>query len=287
METSKQTTENTIDLRRLLHLLRAHLMMIIVWALGLGVLGFALAQFAITPRYTASTQILVNQKRGTDPNAAYAAQQADVNLINTYKDIITSPVILKDASKWLANPTEVVKPAVKAKYTTLQDGTRRLVRKAQPAEVRRVGRSYDISANELSKSVKVATQQNSQVFTLSATSDDPQQARAIANAVARSFKNKIKSIMNVNNVTIVAEATTPQNKSFPNTKLFTLAGILLGLIISVAWIIIRDSMNTTVRDDSYLTDELGLVNLGQVSHFKLSNKFNINDNTSNNKHRRI
>lgn len=287
MENNK-TQENTIDLRRLWILLKSHILGILIWAVGLGIVGYALANFVIAPKYTATTQILVNQKNASkDAGQAFNTQQADIQVINTYKDIITSPVILKDASKWLANPTEVVRKAEKAKYTTLADGTRRLVRRGRPAEVRRVGDGYNISASQLAKSVSVQTQQQSQVFTLSATSDDPDHARMIANAVARSFKKKIKSIMNVNNVTIVAAATTPQQKSFPNTKLFTLAGVILGLIISIAFIIIRDSMNTTVRDDSYMTDELGLTNLGQVSHFKLSNKFSVKDSTKDNKKRRV
>lgn len=280
MENSTKT-ENTIDLRRLWMLLRAHIWAIIAWAVGLGAVGFVLAAFVVEPKYTSTTQILVNQKRNTtDAGQAFNAQQADVQLINTYKDIVTSPVILKDASKWLKNPTEVVKPAKKAKYRTLADGTKKLVSPAEPAVVRRAERSYNVSAKEMQKAVSVTTQQQSQVFTISAKSNDPEKAQAIANAVAQTFKSKIKSIMNVNNVTIVSPASRG-TKTFPKTSLFTFAGIILGLIISIALIVLRDSFNTTVRDDDYLTKELGLTNLGHISHFHLSNKFSINDNDSN------
>ena len=286
MENSTKT-ENTIDLRRLWMLLRAHILAIITWAVGLGAVGFVLAAFVVEPKYTSTTQILVNQKRNTtDAGQAFNAQQADVQLINTYKDIVTSPVILKDASKWIKNPTEVVKPAKKAKYRILADGTKKLVSPAEPAVVRRAGRGYNVSAKEMQKAVSVTTQQQSQVFTISAKSNDPEKAQAIANAVAQTFKNKIKSIMNVNNVTIVSPAARG-TKTFPRTSLFTLAGIVLGLIISITLIVLRDSFNTTVRDDDYLTKELGLTNLGHVSHFRLSNDFSINkkDNKSGKKKR--
>ena len=280
MENSTKT-ENTIDLRRLWMLLRAHIWAIIAWVVGLGAVGFVLAAFVVEPKYTSTTQILVNQKRNeNDPNQAYNAQQADVQVINTYKDIVTSPVILKDASKWIKNPTEVVKPAKKAKYKTLADGTKKLVSPAEPAVVRRAGRGYNVSAKEMQKAVSVSTQQNSQVFSISAKSNNPDKAQAIANAVAQTFKNKIKRIMNVNNVTIVSPAARG-TKTFPKTTLFTLAGVILGLIISIALIALSDSFNTTVRDDDYLTKELGLTNLGHISHFHLSNKFSINDNDSN------
>ena len=207
MENSTKT-ENTIDLRRLWMLLRTHIWAIIAWAVGLGAVGFVLAAFVVEPKYTSTTQILVNQKRNAvDAGQVYNAQQADVQVINTYKDIVTSPVILKDASKWIKNPTEVVKPAKKAKYKTLADGTKKLVRPAEPAVIRRAGRGYNVSAKEMQKAVSVTTQQQSQVFTISAKSNDPEKSQAIANAVAQTFKNKIKSIMNVNNVTIVSPAS--------------------------------------------------------------------------------
>lgn len=286
MENSTKT-ENTIDLRRLWMLLRAHIWAIVAWTIGLGAVGFVLAAFVVEPKYTSTTQILVNQKRNNnDANQAYNAQQADVQLINTYKDIVTSPVILKDASKWIKNPTEVVKPAKKAKYKTLADGTKKLVSPAEPAVVKRAGRGYNVSDKEMQKAISVSTQQQSQVFTISAKSNDPEKAQAIANAVARTFKRKIKRIMNVNNVTIVSPASRGI-KTFPRTTLFTLAGFVLGLIISIALIVLRDSFNTTVRDDDYLTKKLGLTNLGHVSHFHLSNDFSINkkDNKSGKKKR--
>ena len=179
-----------------------------------------------------------------------------------------------------------MKPAKKAKYRTLADGTKKLVSPAEPAVVRRAGRGYNVSAKEMQKAVSVTTQQQSQVFTISAKSNDPEKAQAIANAVAQTFKSKIKSIMNVNNVTIVSPAARG-TKTFPKTTLFTLAGIVLGLIISVALIVLRDSFNTTVRDDDYLTKELGLTNLGHVSHFHLSNKFSINNNNNSGKKKRV
>ena len=121
MENSTKT-ENTIDLRRLWMLLRAHILSIILWTIGLGAVGFILAAFVVEPKYTSTTQILVNQKRNeNDANQAFNAQQADVQVINTYKDIVTSPVILKDASKWIKNPIKVVKHAKYDKYKILAD----------------------------------------------------------------------------------------------------------------------------------------------------------------------
>ena len=95
----------------------------------------------------------------------------------------------------------------------------------------------------------------------------------IANTVAKVFKKQIRSMMNVNNVTIVSEATTPTSQSFPNKKLFALAGLVLGFLISYVYVLIRDLTDTTVRDNDFMTNELGLTNLGQVGEIHMPADF--------------
>ena len=193
MNNSQQTLNNTIDLHRLVMLCRKHIKMLIIWTILAGILGFVVAQFVVVPKYTATTEILVNQKHENNDNGqAYTNQQADIQMINTYKDIITNQVILSKASKQLKNPVKVIKPAQKAIYRTNADGTRRLIKEAQPAVVERGGKSYNLSTDELKKAISVQTQQNSQVFSLQAKTDDPQESAVVANTVANVFKQQIK-----------------------------------------------------------------------------------------------
>ncbi|MBB1071740.1 exopolysaccharide biosynthesis protein [Limosilactobacillus reuteri] len=285
MNSSQQTANNTIDLHRLMMLCRKHIKMLIIWTLLAGVLGYVVAQFVVVPKYTAMTEILVNQKHESNDNGqAYNNQQADIQMINTYKDIITNQVILSKASKQLKNPVRVIKPAQKAVYRTNADGTRRLIKEAQPAVIERGGKSYNLSTDELKKAISVQTQQNSQVFSLQVKTDDPQESAVVANTVANAFKQQIKKIMSVNNVTIVSRASTPDEPSFPNKKLFALAGAVLGLILSFLYILIGDLMDTSIHDDDYLTNELGLTNLGQVNHIEMSKNFTINNNQESRRH---
>lgn len=270
MSAEQQNNEEvTIDLRRLFILIRKHIISISIWMIGLGLIAYGVSEYVLVPKYTASTQLLVNRK-STDANQAYANQQADINAVTTYKDIITSNVILKGASKYLANPVTLVKkatPAKKAVYRTNDDGTRTLVKKAvkaKPAVYKRESKSYSVSASELASAVSVTTTTSSQVLTLSATAETPAKAQAIANAVAKEFKEQIPKIMDVNNVTIVAEAPKG-TKSFPKVSLITAIGVLAGLVISLLIIIIKDLSDTTVRDDSFMTNELGLTNLGEIA----------------------
>ena len=246
MNNTVEESKNTIDLGRLMAILRKHFKMLIVWTLLAGVLGFAVAQFVVVPKYTATTEILVNQKHTNDSNGqAYNNQQADIQMINTYKDIITNQVILNKVSHEL-NSAETV---------------------------REYGRSYNMPVAKLKNAIKISTQQNSQVFSVAVKTDDPNLSAATANTIARVFKKQIKKIMSVNNVTIVSRATVPDSPSFPNVKLFTLVGAVFGLLFSIIYLIITELMDTTVKNDEFMTNELGLTNLGHIDHFHLNHNF--------------
>ncbi|MBT8899651.1 YveK family protein [Lactobacillus delbrueckii subsp. bulgaricus] len=272
-QNNEEVTIDLLDLRRLFILIRKHIISILIWMIGLGLIAYGVSEYVLVPKYTASTQLLVNRKTA-DANQAYANQQADINAVTTYKDIITSNVILKGASKYLANPVTLVKkatPAKKAVYKTNDNGTRTLVKKAvkaKPAVYKRESKSYSISPSELASAVSVTTRTSSQVFTLSATAETPAKAQAIANAVAKEFKEQIPKIMDVNNVTIVAKAAKGA-KSFPKVSLITMVGVLAGLIISMLIITIKDLSDTTVREDTFMTNELCLTNLGEIAHITM------------------
>lgn len=249
MDNSQEATTNTIDLHRLLVLFRQHIKFIILWILATGIIGFAVAEFVVVPKYTATTEILVNQKHANNNNGqAYNDQQADVQMINTYKDIITNQVILGKVSHQL-NGVKTEKE---------------------------YGRTYDMTADQLKSAIKISNQQNSQVFSVAVTTNDAQESAAAANTIAQVFKKQVKKIMSINNVTIVSRAAESARPSFPNIKLFTLAGAVLGLLISVIYLIIKEMLNTAVNDDEFMTQELGLTNLGHINHFHMNHQFKAN-----------
>lgn len=246
MNNSVEESNNTIELGHLMAILRKHFKMLIVWTLLAGVLGFVVAQFVVVPKYTATTEILVNQKHSNDNNGqAYNIQQADIQMINTYKDLITNQVVLNKVSHEL-NSSKTA---------------------------REYGRSYNMPVSKLKSAIKISNQQNSQVFSVAVKTDDPNLSAATANTIARVFKKQIKKIMSVNNVTIVSRAAAPDSPSFPNVKLFTLAGAVLGLVFSAIYLVIKELMDTTIKDDDFMTKELGLTNLGHIDHFHLNHNF--------------
>ena len=120
-----------INLVQLWNLVRRGWKKILVLAVIGGVVGYGIARLAIPAKYSSSVSLLVNQRQDQSVQGQnFNDQQADVMMINTYKDIITRPVILNQVAKDLTTNEKVkVKDAVPAKVV---DGV--VVKAAQPAK---------------------------------------------------------------------------------------------------------------------------------------------------------
>ncbi|WP_410504517.1 Wzz/FepE/Etk N-terminal domain-containing protein [Ligilactobacillus salivarius] len=233
---NKKDDEMIIDLGQLMSTLKKNIVFITIWAI-LGLIASLGSIFLfIEPKYSSNVDILVNQK-AENAQVQYAAQQADLQVINTYKDVLTKPIIL----------TSVLK------------------------EVRRTD-NYQGNLSTLEKSIKVSNQTNSQVLTVTVTDKNAYVAADIANTVGKVFTKKVKKMMQVDNVTIVSNAKVNTKPVSPNKKLFALVGIIAGLIIGIVIVFIKEFTDKTVKDSNFLTDELGLTNIGSVYHL------DINDN---------
>lgn len=262
-----------IDLSQLWNVFkRSFVAMIILGILGMAATYFGAKTF-IAPKYESDTSLLVNRKQDNDPNMQLNAQQADIQIINTYKDIITRPVVLQTVAKDLTSPERVIsKKAQKAVHGTRYNATTGLreeyvEKKAQPAQYNLKPAKYtNITADDLAKVVSVSTQQNSQVFTVSVKDTDPVRARDIANEVAKVFEKKIATIMSISNVSIVSQATTNSTPVSPKLKLMAILGLILGILLAFIWGLIRELTDQTIKDIDFITDGLGLVNLGIVNY---------------------
>lgn len=256
-------SEQTISMIQIFGILRKHIRAIAGTTLVVTLAAIFVTFFVMTPKYSATTEILVNRKLSSDMQAAQFQQvQADVQMISTYKDIITSPTVLKDVNKKVSS------------YP-----------------------GYPGSMGALKGSLSISNSQNSQVFSVTAKSTDAGTAAAIANMTAKVFKKKVVKIMSVNNVSIVSEAETNTKPVSPRKTLNVLVGIVLGLILGVALAFVREITDRTVTTENFLTDDLGLTSLGTVSeidqkdiertveHKKVQSKLSINKSSRN--HRRV
>ena len=53
----KQEQENTIDLTQLLRICRKHIWALILWSVGLALVGWGVSEFVISPKYTSTAQL--------------------------------------------------------------------------------------------------------------------------------------------------------------------------------------------------------------------------------------
>ena len=90
--------ETVIDLSQLFGAVRKSIVSIIIWGIA-GLLVSLFATFVLmTPKYSSTIDILVNQK-ADNTQMQYTAQQADLQAINTYKDVLQKSVILAPVVK--------------------------------------------------------------------------------------------------------------------------------------------------------------------------------------------
>lgn len=275
---------NVLELRQLWHIIQKHFFALIFMAIiGAGA-GYGVAKFVIAPTYSASTSMLVNRS-ADDTNTATANlsdQQADVQLINTYKNLIISSNVLGAVSDELENPAPIVVQKAKgAVYETLADGTRRLVTPAQKEITKPSNKTkYQLSVEELKSMVTITSQQNSQVFSINVKSKDPKLAADVANEVADVFKDKIGGFMKINNVSIIDSAKANKKPVSPNTKLFTLAGLVVLGGLTFLYMLIKELSDTTIKSPDEVSQLFGMTNLGVIGHIKPIKNFSMSPSSS-------
>ena len=214
-------------------------LIVVTTAIGLLLAAFV-SYFVMTPKYDANVDVLVNRKQDKAIANQLSDQQADVNMINTYKDIITKEVTLVPVQKELHDKL-----------------------------------GYSISVATLMGNTAVTNQQNSQVFSITYTDTDAARSKTVANTIANVFKSKVKTILDINNVSIIAKARQPKAPSSPNKKLNMLIGLVLGLFIGLAIALLRTITDKKVKDLDFLTDELGLTKLGIVGHTRKTSRHSV------------
>lgn len=276
---------NVLELRQLWHIIQKHFFALIFMAIIGACAGYGVAKFVIAPTYSASTSMLVN--RSADDTSTATAnlsdQQADVQLINTYKNLIISSNVLGTVSDKLENPAPiVVQKAKDAVYETLADGTRRLVTPAQKEITKPSNKTkYQLSVDELKSMVTITSQQNSQVFSINVKSKDPKLAADVANEVADVFKDKIGGFMKINNVSIIDSAKANKKPVSPNTKLFTLAGLVVLGGLTFLYMLIKELADTTIKSPDEVSQLFGMTNLGVIGHVKPIKNFSMAPSSSN------
>jgi len=180
---------------------------------------FSIAAFMIIPKYQASVLMYVNNNSISVGSTSFSISSSEItaakSLVETYLVILKSRLTLND-----------------------------VIDRGELA----------LSYNQLHGMISAGSVNGTEVFSITVTSTDPQEAEHIANTIAQVLPDKIAGIVEGSSVSIVDYAVVPSNKVSPKVQTYTIAGLLGGLLISCAVIALIEVLDDQIRSESYLLE---------------------------------
>lgn len=116
--------------------------------------------------------------------------------------------------------------------------------------------------------ISVTSETTTRLITLTVEGEDPQEVADVANAMVRNVSNVAQEVMNVQSVNVIDEARTPENPSGPNRPMYVAVALLGGLFLAVAFVVLKDMLNTKVRNAEELEELLGVPVIGRIPALK-------------------
>ena len=215
-----QDDEVTIDLMELFSALWAKKTIIILSAVFMALVAFVGTKMFVTPKYTSVTKLFVMTKNDdTSASATYTDLQTGSMLTKDYMELVKSrPVLEKTISKL----------------------------------------KLDVEPEELAEMITTETPTHTRIKSISVTDDDPKEAKQIADTLRKAVSVQITEIMNADSVNTVEEGNLPTSPSSPNVKKNMMLGALLGLVISMGFIVLISILDDTVKTPDDVEKYLGL-----------------------------
>ncbi len=238
-EKSYVNNEESIDLRKLFSAVMRRLWAVILAAvIGAGA-AFLGTTYLITPKYRASALFYVNGN-------AFSVGSVSLSDISLAKSLVDSYIVILKS------------------------------RESLNAVIDYAGLDYTYS--QLSGMISASAVNETEIFQVSVTSTNPQEAEKIANAVAYILPKRISGIIDGTEAKIVDYAVAPSAPYSPNYSKNTVIGFLAGAALAVAAIVIFELLDITVRTTEDLGNTTTLPLLTTVPDMNLSSKkANVNE----------
>lgn len=204
-----------LDLRSYIKAVKKRVWMIVIAVLSTCGITAVLSYTWMQPVYDAETKLIVNKTNDLNEMNYMSMDSIQTNLmlINTYKEIIKTPIIVEKVVQKL--------PELKLSNSQLLD---------------------KISVNSLN---------NTLIIQLNVRDASQATAVKIVNTVAEVFKNEVPEIMKVDNVVILNEAKadplpTPANLQ---PKWIVAIAFMMSLITSIGVAVLREMLDDTIRSE--------------------------------------
>lgn len=202
-----QNDEVEIDIGHILSILWEKILLIIATGIIVGLAGFLVSKFLITPKYESETKLYI-LNRANDSATTLSDVQLSTQLTKDYQILVTSAPVMNQVIKELG---------------------------------------LNMKASELASTISVDTPSDTRVLQITVTSDDPKRAKDIADKVAQVSSKKICDIMKIEQVNVIEEGSLSEEPAVDTVQKWTLIGLALGIVLSCAVIIIRSMLDDTVK----------------------------------------
>lgn len=226
-----------LNIQELLFAVLNRIWIVILAAIVGGVGMFVYTRNFVTPMYSASITMYVN-------NSTKLHGEDVINYI-TSSDLATSERLVATYVSILRSNTVMEKVSEKVFQDT---GVR-------------------VSASAIRGSMSAAALNETEVFSVRVNYHDPQMAATIANAIATVAPEEIAMIVEGSSTKVVDYAKVPTVPYEPNTTSNTLLGLAAGVAISVGLIVLRELMDRRVRSEEDLAQLSEAPVLGVIPDF--------------------
>lgn len=207
-----------IDLIKLFRLFLSKIHIIIICAFLLAAAGFAYSTYLIEPKYKSTAYIYVNNSNVNIGGASLSLTSSDLTasqkLVDTYIVILETRNTLE---------TVISKANLKYDYT------------------------------ELSKMISASAVNGTEIFSVTATSTDPEEARLIVNTIAEVFPDKVVDIVTGTSAKIVDYGVVNRNKVEPSVTKYTLIGGAIGGLLACFVIFMKSITDNTIRSEEQIS----------------------------------
>ena len=230
-----------VDIKRMVEIVLERIVSIVIITIIFGMITFALSQFFITPKYESSITMYVNNRRsGAEEVMETKTLSSDIvasqQLVPTYIEMIKSNNVLDE-----------VKNVVEERHI-----------------------NEDITVGKLRKMIEVEAVSNTEIIRVSVRTTDKIQSREIANIIAEVAPDKIQKFIDRSDVKIIDKAKVSNNPISPNVRNNTILGALLGLILSISFILLKELFDVRVKSADDLVARFKLPVLGAIPEINVS-----------------
>lgn len=124
--------------------------------------------------------------------------------------------------------------------------------------------NLDVTYGELLDCLSITNKDNTRIIQIQITYPDPVAAKEIANEFVNVSRKQMSQIMKVDEPTIVEDAIEAKTQSSPNNIKNILIGAVVGLLLSVGFIVIHNILDDTMRTADDVEKFLKLNTLASV-----------------------